>query len=48
MRALARAEVEVLLHEFKADLNAYLAGLGPDAPVRSLAGIIEFNRRHAG
>ncbi|MCY3842550.1 MAG: amidase [Acidobacteria bacterium] len=45
--ALGRAEVEVLLHEFKADLNAYLAGLGPDAPVRSLAGIIEFNRRHA-
>ena len=45
--ALARAEVEVLLHEFKADLNAYLAGLGPDAPVRSLAEIIAFNRRHA-
>ena len=44
--ALARAEVEVLLHEFKADLNAYLAAL-PDAPVRSLAEIIEFNRRHA-
>ena len=45
--ALARAEVEVLLHEFKADLNAYLAALGPDAPVHSLAEIIEFNRRHA-
>ena len=45
--ALARAETEVLLHEFKADLNAYLAALGPGAPVRSLAGLIEFNRRHA-
>ncbi|MCY4073844.1 MAG: amidase [Acidobacteria bacterium] len=45
--ALARAEVEVLLHEFKADLNAYLDGLGQDAPVRSLAEVIEFNRRHA-
>ena len=45
--ALGRAEQEVLLHEFKADLNAYLAALGPDAPVRSLAEIIEFNRRHA-
>lgn len=45
--ALARAEFEVLLHEFKADVNAYLAGLGPDAPVRSLAEIIAFNRRHA-
>ena len=45
--ALARAEREVLLYEFKADLNAYLAGLGPDAPVRSLAELVEFNRRHA-
>ena len=45
--ALARAETEVLFYEFKADLNAYLAALGPDAPVRSLAEIIEFNRRHA-
>ena len=45
--ALARAEVEVLLYEFKADLNAYLAALGPDAPVRSLAELIAFNRRHA-
>ena len=45
--ALARAEAEVLFHEFKADLNAYLAALGPDAPVRSLADVIAFNRRHA-
>ena len=45
--ALARAETEVLLYEFKADLNAYLAALGADAPVGSLAEIIEFNRRHA-
>ena len=30
------SEFEVLLYEFKADLNAYLAGLGPQAPVRSL------------
>jgi len=39
-------EDEVLLYEFKADLNRYLAGLGPSAPVRSLAGIIEFNDRN--
>ncbi len=26
-----RPKLEVLLYEFKADLNAYLAGLGPDA-----------------
>ncbi|MEZ4414347.1 MAG: amidase [Gemmatimonadota bacterium] len=35
---------QVLLYEFKADLNAYLEALGPSAPVRSLEGLIEFNR----
>ncbi len=37
----------VLEYEFKADLNAYLATLGPDAPVRTLAEIIEFNEQNA-
>lgn len=37
----------VLEYEFKAGINAYLAGLGPDAPVRSLAEIIDFNERNA-
>lgn len=37
----------LLEYEFKADLNAYLAALGPDAPVTSLAEIIEFNERNA-
>jgi amidase len=40
------SEYEVLLYEFKADLNAYLAGLGPDAAVRSLKEIIAFNGKH--
>lgn len=40
------SEFEVLLYEFKADLNAYLAGLGPQAPVRSLKDIIEFNEKN--
>lgn len=40
------AEFTVLLYELKADLNAYLARLGPDAPVRSLREIIEFNERN--
>ena len=40
------AEHEVLLYEFKADLNAYLEALGPDAPVHSLAEVIAFNERH--
>ena len=40
------SEFEVLLYEFKADLNSYLAGLGPKAPVRTLQDIIDFNERH--
>jgi amidase len=39
-------EMEVLLYEFKADLNAYLAGLGPQAPVHSLKEVIEFNEKN--
>jgi amidase len=40
------SELEVLLYEFKADLNAYLASLGPAAPVKSLKEIIDFNEQH--
>ena len=40
------SELEVLLFELKADLNAYLASLGPKAPVRSLKQVIEFNERN--
>jgi amidase len=40
------AEMTVMLYEFKADLNAHLASLGPKAPVRSLEEIIEFNERN--
>jgi amidase len=40
------SEYEVLLYEFKADLNAYLAQLGPDAPVRTMEEIIEFNEKN--
>lgn len=39
------SELEVLYFEFKADLNAYLAGLGPGAPVHSLEEVIAFNER---
>ena len=41
------AELEVLLYEFKADLDAYLAQAGPGAAVRSLAELIAFNERAA-
>lgn len=39
------AEFEVLLYEFKADLEAYLAKSG--APVKTLAELIEFNKKNA-
>ncbi|HQR45479.1 MAG TPA: amidase [Thermoanaerobaculia bacterium] len=44
---LAEPELVVLLTELKADLNAYLARLGPSAPVRTLKDVIAFNERHA-
>ena len=40
-------ELTVLLYELKADLNAYLTSLGPQAPVRTLADVIAFNDAHA-
>jgi amidase len=40
------SEFDVLLYEFKADLNNYLASLGPKAPVKSLQDIIDYNNRH--
>src|SRR6185436_19450290 len=35
--------MEVLLYEFKADLNKYLGALGPSARVHSLADVIAFD-----
>ena len=40
------SEFEVLLYEFKADLNGYLAERG--GPMRTLQDLIEFNEEHAG
>jgi len=39
-------ELLVFMYELKADLNAYLARLGPSAPVHTLKEIIEFNDRN--
>jgi amidase len=36
----------VFAYEMKADLNAYLARLGPNAPVRTMKDVIEFNDRN--
>jgi amidase len=41
--AYDETELEVLLYEFKADLNKYLGALGPRAKVHSLADVIKFN-----
>jgi len=38
-------ENEVLLYEFKADINKYLAARGPSSPVHTLADLIAFNER---
>ncbi|HVR26066.1 MAG TPA: amidase [Candidatus Polarisedimenticolia bacterium] len=40
------SELLVFMYELKADLNAYLATLGPHAPVRTLKEIIDFNDRN--
>jgi amidase len=39
-------ELLIFMYELKADLNAYLARLGPDAPLRTLKDIIDFNDRN--
>jgi amidase len=41
------SEFDVMLYEFKADLNKYLTWLGPASPMRSLKDIIAFNDAHA-
>ncbi len=43
---LPEAFYDVMLYEFKAGLNAYLDGLGPQAPIRSLKELIDFNERN--
>ena len=40
------SEFEVLLYEFKADLNKYLTWLGAASPVHSLKEVIAFNDAH--
>ena len=39
-------ENTVLLYELKADMNGYLAHLGPGAPVHTLKEIIEYNEKN--
>ncbi len=46
IKDLGDPEFEVMLYEFKAGLEAYLASLGPKAPVKTLADAIAFNERN--
>ena len=46
VKELGDPEFEVMLYEFKAGLEAYLASLGPKAPVKTLADAIAFNERN--
>ena len=39
-------ELDVLLFEFKAGIDKYLAGLGPNIRTRTLADLIKFNEEH--
>jgi amidase len=39
-------ELQVLLYEFKANLNAYLGSLGPEALIHSLKEAIDFNEKN--
>ena len=39
-------EATVFMYELKADLNAYLERLGPNAPVRTLKDVIDFNEHN--
>jgi amidase len=41
------SEFIVLLYELKANLNAYLARLGPNAPLKTLKDIIDFNEKNS-
>ncbi|MBC3869412.1 amidase [Undibacterium oligocarboniphilum] len=44
---IEKDEMTVLLYEFKADLNAYLAGTPDSVQTRSMADVIAFNQQHA-
>jgi len=47
MHYLGNAEYELLLYEFKAGLNAYLAGLRRDFPQKTIEDLIQFNEDHS-
>jgi len=46
LKEMSEGELDLLLYELKADLDAYLGALGPESPVHSLADVIAFNAKH--
>ena len=46
MGDVGEAELEVLLYEFKAGINNYLAALGPTSKMRTLTDLIAFNEEN--
>ena len=46
-RDLATGKSRCSWYGLKADLNAYLASLGSNAPMKTLKDIIDFNEKHA-
>jgi len=46
LATIGTARIDVMLYEMKVGLNAYLAELGPEAPMKTLADLIKFNDEH--
>ena len=46
LATIGTARIDVMLYEMKAGMNAYLAELGPDAPMKTMADLIKFNDEH--
>ena len=46
LEKVRESEFMCFMYELKADLNAYLAHLGPNAPVKTLKDIIDFNEKN--
>ncbi len=45
-REAASFHFEVLLYDFKRDINRYFRSLGPNAPIRNLKALIAYNEAH--
>jgi amidase len=46
LASVGAARTDVMLFEMKAGINAYLAELAPDAPIKTMADVIKYNDEH--